>query len=108
MMCGWKVVTNRITTGFRLDRNSPVNPLLSDNISFIRGKHTFKTGFRYSKITQYQSSDSNIWPTISLGQGNGNAAPATIGPQGAQISATDRARFDNFYNDMVGRVASVQ
>lgn len=100
--------TNPLPTGFGSDRNSPVNPLLSDNVSLIRGKHTFKTGFRFSKITQYSSSDGNIWPTITLGTGSGNAVPATIGPQGAQIATADRARFDSLYNDLLGRVASVQ
>ena len=100
--------SNPLPTGFGSDRNSPVNPLLSDNVSLIRGKHTFKGGFRFSKITQYQSSDGNIWPTVSVGQGSGNAAPGTIGPQGAQISSADRLRFDNLYNDLLGRVASVQ
>ncbi|HEY6392569.1 MAG TPA: TonB-dependent receptor [Bryobacteraceae bacterium] len=100
--------TNPIPTGFGSTRNSPVNPLISDNVSIIRGKHTFKTGFRFSKITQFQSSDLNIWPTISVGQANGNAAPGAIGPSGAQIAAADRARFDNLYNDLLGRVSQVQ
>ena len=107
-LIGANSFTNPLPTGFGSDRNSPVNPLLSDNVSLIRGKHTFKGGFRFSKITQYQSSDGNIWPTISVGQGSGNAAPGTIGPQGAQISSADRLRFDNLYNDLLGRVASVQ
>lgn len=100
--------TNPIPTGFGSARNSPVNPQISDNISIIRGNHTFKTGFRYSLITQFQTNDANIWPTIGLGQGNGNAAPGTIGPAGAQIASADRQRFDNLYNDLLGRVSSVQ
>ena len=100
--------TNPIPVGFGSTRNSPVNPLLSDNLSIIRGKHTFKTGVRFSKITQFQSSDANIWPNILVNQNNGNAAPGTIGPSGAQIAAADRQRFDNLYNDLLGRVASIQ
>ena len=99
--------TNPIPTGFGSDRNSPVNPLIADNLSIIRGKHTFKTGFRFSKITQYQSSDANIWPAITVNQNNGNAAPGTIGPSGAQIAAADRQRFDNLYNDLLGRVSQI-
>lgn len=100
--------TNPIPTGFGSERNSPVNPLVSNNLSIIRGKHTYKTGVRFSQITQFQTSDANIWPTVNVGQGNGNAAPASIGPQGSQISAADRQRFDNLYNDLLGRVSSVQ
>ncbi len=106
-LIGSNLFTNPIPTGFGSTRNSPVNPLIADNFSIIRGKHTFKTGFRFSKITQFQSSDGNIWPTIGVGQGNGNAAPGTIGPSG-NIAAADRARFDNLYNDLLGRVSSIQ
>ena len=107
-LIGANLFTNPIPTGFGSDRNSPVNPLLSDNVTLIHGKHTFKGGFRFSKIDQYQSSDASLWPTISVGQGSGNAPAATVGPQGAQISSADRARYDNLYNDLLGRVASVQ
>ena len=100
--------TDPIPTAFGSDRNSPVNPQISDNISIIRGKHTFKTGFRFSKITQYSSNDTNIWPNITLGVGNGNAVPAAIGPQTPAISVADRGRFDLLYNDVLGRVSSIQ
>jgi hypothetical protein len=100
--------TNPIPTGFGSDRNSPVYPQLSDNLSVIRGKHTFKLGIRFSNITQYQSSDANIWPNLTVGQTNGNAAPGTIGPQAPLIASADRQRFDNLYNDLLGRVSSIQ
>jgi Carboxypeptidase regulatory-like domain/TonB-dependent Receptor Plug Domain len=106
-LIGSNLFTNPIPIGFGSTRNSPVNPLIADNFSIIHGNHTFKTGFRFSKITQFQSSDANIWPNITLGQGNGNAAPGTIGPSG-NIAAADRARFDNLYNDLLGRVSSIQ
>lgn len=107
-LIGSNLFTNPIPTGFGSARNSPVNPQISDNISIVRSNHTFKTGFRYSLITQFQTSDASIWPTIGLGQGNGNAAPGTIGPLGSQIAAADRQRFDNLYNDLLGRVSSIQ
>ena len=100
--------TNPIPTGFGSDRNSPVNPQISDNISIIRGKHTLKTGFRFSDILQYQSSDANLWPNILLDTGNGNTVPTANGPTGAQISSADRTRYDNLYNDLLGRVSSIQ
>ncbi len=107
-LIGANLFTSPIPTGFGSQRNSPVNPLISDNISIIKSKHTFKTGFRFSYIKQFQTSDANIWPNISVGQGNGNAAPGSVGPSGSTIAAADRARFDNLYNDLLGRVSSVQ
>ncbi len=99
--------TNPIPTGFGSERNSPVNPLIADNFSIIHGKHTFKIGVRFSNIDQFQTSDANIWPNITVNQNNGNAAPGTIGPSGAQIATADRQRFDNLYNDLLGRVSQI-
>ncbi len=107
-LIGSNLFTNPIPTGFGSDRNSPVNPQISDNLSIIRGKHTFKTGFRFSNILQYQSSDTSLWPTLSLSTGNGNTVPAANGPTGAQISSADRTRYDSLYNDLLGRVSSIQ
>jgi len=106
-LIGSNLFTNPIPTGFGSARNSPVNPQISDNLSMIRSNHTFKMGARFSLTTQYQTSDANIWPTIALGQGNGNAAPGDIGPTGSQIAAADRQRFDNLYNDLLGRVSGI-
>ena len=99
--------TDPIPTAFGSSRNSPVNPQIADNVSIIRGKHTYKGGVRFSSTLQWQTSDGNIWPNINLGQGNGNAAPGTTGPAGAQIASADRLRFDNLYNDLLGRVSSI-
>ncbi len=99
--------TDPIPTGFASSRNSPVNPQITNNLSILKGKHSFKAGVRIADILQFQTSDANIWPTYNLGQGNGNAAPGTIGPSGAQIAAADRLRFDNLYNDLLGRVSSI-
>ena len=99
--------TDPIPTAFGSSRNSPVNPQIADNVSIIRGKHTYKGGVRFSSTLQWQTSDGNIWPNINLGQGNGNAAPGTTGPAGAQIASADRLRFDNLYNDLLGRVSQI-
>jgi hypothetical protein len=44
---------------------------------------------------------------VALGQTNGNAAPGAIGPAAGTIAAADRQRFDNLYNDLLGRVSSI-
>lgn len=97
-----------IPNTFSSSRYSPVQPQITNNLSILKNKHTFKTGFRFTHINQYQSSDANIWPTLSLAQTNGNAAPGNIGPSGAIIAQADRNRFDQIYNDLLGRVASIQ
>ncbi|BDC47716.1 hypothetical protein F183_A00320 [Bryobacterales bacterium F-183] len=97
--------TAPIPTGFGSARNSPVRQF-TDNLSIIRGKHTFKGGVRISLTKQYQTSDAGIWPTFNVALSNGAAVPASIGPQG-NISAADRTRFEQLYNDLLGRISSV-
>jgi hypothetical protein len=99
--------TNPIPTAFGSSRFSPVFQI-TDNLSILRGKHSFKTGFRFSNTLQWSRVDADIWPTVFLGQGNGNAAPGAIGPSGAAlIIPADRLRFDNLYNDLLGRVSNI-
>jgi hypothetical protein len=98
--------TDPIPTGFGSQRNSPVNQV-TDNLSILKGKHSFKGGLRIAFTNQYQTSDGNIWPTITLTQSNGNAVPGTIGPAAGTIVAADRTRFDNLYNDLLGRINQI-
>jgi hypothetical protein len=107
-LIGSNLFTNPIPTAFGSGRYSPVNPLVTDSVTMIRGRHTLKGGVRLSFIKQYSFSDANIFPNIAVGQGNGNAAPGNIGPTGAVIAQADRQRFDNLYNDLLGRVSTVQ
>jgi hypothetical protein len=91
-------------TGSR--RNSPVNQF-TDNVSILRGKHSLKAGLRISLTTQFQSSDAGIWPNINLARTSGNI-DSSVGPSGAAVITTaDRQRFENLYNDLLGRVSSI-
>ena len=96
-----------VQSGFGDRRNSPVNQF-SDNLSILRGRHSFKTGARISRTTEFQSSNTSIWPALVLSRTNGNIA-SSIGPTGAAvISAADRQRFESYYNDMLGRVGLIR
>jgi hypothetical protein len=110
------------TTGSMLLINSWTNPLdasfpgslnssvfeITDNFSHARSLHTLKYGFTYRR-THIGSSDSNgVSPTITLGAGNGNAPSSTIGPSlQSEISEAHRKEFENLYNDLLGRIESV-
>jgi hypothetical protein len=98
--------TDPIPTGFGSSRNSPVDQF-TDNISIVRGKHSYKTGVRFSSTLQWQTSDANIWPTITTTLSNGNTVPASIGPATGTIAAADRTRFEQLYNDLLGRVNQI-
>ncbi len=105
-LIGANLFTNPIPTGTGSRRNSPVNQI-TDNVSLLRGTHSVKVGIRYSLTTQFQSSDAGIWPTYALARASGKTPPSSIGPSGAATIATaDRQRFENLYNDLLGRLSS--
>ncbi|MBI4910323.1 MAG: carboxypeptidase regulatory-like domain-containing protein [Acidobacteria bacterium] len=96
--------TNPILPNFAQGRNSPVIQI-SDSITKVHGSHTFKGGFDYRRTKQYGYNDAGIYPNVSLATGNGNLVASTVGPQG--LSAADRTRFDQFWNDVFGRMSNV-
>ncbi len=80
----------------------------SDNLSFILGNHTFKTGVMFRR-TQLNSTDlSGIYPDMTFGLNYGNEPPASVGPSvTSAISLRDRLTFESLYNDLLGRVEKV-
>src|SRR5207249_2779147 len=62
-------------------RNSPVNEF-TDNITKVRGSHTFKFGANLRFTKQYGYNEANIYPNIDLSNANGNAPPASVNPPG--------------------------
>ncbi|MBI3472454.1 MAG: TonB-dependent receptor, partial [Candidatus Solibacter usitatus] len=98
--------TNPIQTGSNSFRDSPVQQI-TDNVSILRGRHSLKGGVALHFTTQYQISEAGIFPNISFSRANGNTPPAAIGPGGSTISSADRQRFENLYNDLLGRVSSI-
>lgn len=102
---GPSVITNLITdlnySGYPQGRNSPVIDL-TENLTILRGKHTFKTGGAFRRTKQYGYNDSGIWPNITTAVANGNIVASTIGPQG--LASSVRSTFEQMYNDVLGRV----
>ncbi len=96
--------TNPILPNFAQGRNSPVLDI-SDSLTKIWGKHAFKAGFSFRNTLQYGYNDAGIYPNVSLATGNGNLVASTFGPQG--LSGTLRTRFENLYNDVLGRMDRV-
>ncbi len=94
--------TDPIASGFSQGRNSPVTEF-TDNVTHLLGAHTLKAGINLRNTLQTGYNDAGIYPNVTLSSTlNGNAPAATIGPAG--LSSTDRTRFNNLYNDVLGRV----
>jgi hypothetical protein len=97
-----------INTAFGQGRNSPVNEF-TDNITWIKNKHTFKAGFNLRTTTQWGYNYGGAWLNIRLAQSNGATPPGTIGPSGTTvISSADRTMFQGMYNELLGRMDRTQ
>ncbi|MGH9661171.1 MAG: TonB-dependent receptor, partial [Bryobacteraceae bacterium] len=99
--------TNPLHVGTGSDRNSPVRQF-TDNLSVLRGRHSFKTGLSFRFTKQYETSQAGIYPNITFTRANGNTPPGTIGPSGAAVIASaDRTRFEDLYNHLLGRANQI-
>jgi len=96
-------LTDYYFTGFAQGRNSPVNDL-TDNLTKIWGKHTFKLGGNIRYTTQYGYNYANVWPNVSMNVANGNNVPAI---QPAGLSSAALTNFQAMYNILLGRIDQV-
>jgi hypothetical protein len=97
--------TNAILTGYGQGRNSPVNEY-TDNLTWVHGKQTFKTGFNLRFTLQNGFDFSGIFTDLTFLRANNNVPPSTIGPS-TGISSADRQRFELLYNFLLGRPDSI-
>jgi hypothetical protein len=95
-----------LATAFESVQSLPVRHI-TDSLTMVHGKHTFKAGLEWRFSRQRASSDSGIWSNVSFAISDGNAVPAGIGPAGNTISPADRQTFDKLYNDLLGRMSLV-
>jgi len=83
-----------------------------DNLSYVRGSHTFKfgTNLRFQQHVDDRSSvaGTNTRETVLLSTSN-NAVPASFGTSSGTtgINSTDRSRLESYVNDMLGRIGSI-
>ncbi|MDP8979642.1 MAG: TonB-dependent receptor [Acidobacteriota bacterium] len=93
--------TDPYNSAFAQGRNSPVTEF-TDNFTHILGKHTLKAGANYRHTLQTGYNDQGIYPNVTFSPtANGNAPPASVRPAG--LSSTDQTRFNNLYNELLGR-----
>ncbi len=87
-------------------RNSVLE--FSDSLSYIKSRHSFKFGGSFRRTLQGSIDYRGAYPTVTFGVGNGNSPPTSIGPsEQSEISSADRLIFENLYNDLLGRIESV-
>lgn len=100
----------------------PIEFQLLDNVSHVRGAHTFKAGanFRYYMIEQQRGAGNpfGIYPSITFARTDapftGNQTLAVLRPDGSRvnlgsagINATDRNNLNTLYNVLLGRIGRI-
>jgi hypothetical protein len=111
-LTGNTIISNLFTdpynSAFAQGRNSPVDEV-TDNLTKLSGKHTFKFGGTWRRTKQWGYNDAGIYPNVTTGTTLGNAVPANIGPTVASgtINSANRQVFESLYNDVLGRMNQV-
>lgn len=84
---------------------------LVDNLTFVRGAHTLKTGinFRYSQHIDDRSSVAglNIVPRATFSRTINTVDPVRFGLPTNINTTFDRPRLESTVNDLLGRVGSI-
>ncbi|RPJ80757.1 MAG: carboxypeptidase regulatory-like domain-containing protein, partial [Acidobacteria bacterium] len=88
-------------------RNAPVYDLL-DNMSWVKGNHTFKFGGNYRALRVDQFNAAGTVPAYILGFGTGNSDPLTAGLFPGGIAADDLATASELLGILGGFVRTSQ
>ena len=82
---------------------------LTDHLSHVLQGHTVKAGadIRLLHIENTGAKSDPIYPTVLMNNDNAKV-PSDIGPSSGAISIADRRRFENLYNQLLGRISNVQ
>ena len=92
-------------TSFPLSYRNPSFEI-SDVFSHSRNVHAFKYGASLRRYEFGNTDYTGAYPTVTFGNSNGNTPD--IGPSvQVEISAMDREIFENLYNNLLGRIESV-
>ena len=99
--------SNQQDTSFPRSYETPGLDIM-DNFSHSVNVHSLKYGGAFRRSVQKRVDYSGAYPSVTLGTGEGNAPPSSIGPsEQSEISARDRETFEGLYNDLLGRIESV-
>lgn len=82
----------------------PTQIQFNDNLSFVRGAHTWKTGLsaRFYRIDQFRNN--GYYPELRFGTAD---APVALSNAPSDIRPNDLSRLQSLYNDVLGIVGRI-
>lgn len=98
--------TDPLNPDFPSSRSSAVNEI-ADNLTLVRGLHSFKAGLNLRFTTQKSSTAAGVFPDITFGTSFGNEPPASIGPGITSFTPDEKQTFELLYNALLGRMERV-
>jgi hypothetical protein len=102
--------SNPLDTSFPRTNKFPAFEIV-DNFSQSMNRHSLKYGASFRRAAQDIVDYSGLYPNITFGRdinNHGNIPDSSVGPsEQTEISESDRIRFENLYNDLLGRIESV-
>lgn len=88
-----------------LDQRNPVSGFnINENVSWVKGNHTFKFGFEWSHAYNNTHSGSDEWIPVVYPSTATN--PANV-PALAGLAAADRTRAQQLVNDLTGTIGNI-
>jgi hypothetical protein len=107
---GPTVITNLfnpdpINSAYAQGRNSPVNDI-TDNMSKVKGNHTFRWGTNIRHTLQTGFNDNGIYQNVTTAAANGNT-PTLPAALVGKLSTAQTTTFNSLYNDVLGRMDAV-
>ena len=81
---------------------------ITNNFSHSISVHSLKYGGSFRRTQQKRIDYNGAYPDVTLGTGYGNDVPSSIGPsEQTEITSQGREIFEDLYNDILGRIESV-
>jgi hypothetical protein len=96
-------------SGSSSSRNHAPAKVLSDNLSYVRGNHSFTFGGEYAQYNAYSFSVSRVVPAITLGLDTNDPANTAMfaAANFPGASSTDITNAKNLYALLTGRVTTI-
>jgi len=98
--------TDPLDPDFPSSRGSAASEI-ADNLTLVRGLHSFKAGLNLRFTTQKSSTAAGVFPDVTFGTSFGNEPPASIGPSISSVTPDERQTFQVLYNALLGRMEQV-
>jgi hypothetical protein len=101
--------TSSLASGASTSRNHAPAKVLLDNLSYVRGNHSFNFGVNYAQYNTYSFSITRVVPAITFGLDTNDPANSAmfVSTNFPSSSTTDLNNARNLYALLTGRITAI-